>query len=289
MRVAPRGASGLLLALTLATTAAAPAAKKPVDPQTWVERAERVRLPDTIFAVEVALRSFAPSGKSAERSATFSAVADGRGPALMVRHTPKLLQGGTALVEGDTVRTLAARGSAQAVAEDDGSLTLGELAGPALWRLDLARGFRAEDRGDETFDGTPCRKLELVRTGDEGVYRRAEYWIAKDGFLPQRIDYYGADPPRLLKRVRYVAFEKGPLGLRPSRIVAEGGNPWEETVEIKLSSYRKFDLLGLALTPATMAKVRAHARPQGNPKTGPDFVLEEAWKAAAVGGPAIDP
>jgi len=281
MTLAPREAACLLLAAALATSATASAARKPADPHAWVKRAEGVRLPESTYAVDLGLRSFAPSGKSPERNATFSAVAAGRGPALLVRHTPKLLKGGVALVEGDTVKTLPPRGATTPATESEGQLVLGEMAGPALWRLDLAQGFTATDLGDETFDGTPCRKVELLRSGDGGVYRRAEYWIAKDGSLPVRVDYYGSEPPRLLRRVRYVSFQKGKLGLRPAKVLVEGGNPWEETIEITLSGYRKVDLHGLTLTPETMVKVRDQARPKGNPKTAPDFVLEEVLKAAA--------
>ena len=70
--------------------------------------------------------------------------------------------------------------------------------------------------------------------------------------------------------------------MRPVRFVSEGGNPWEETVEVTFSKYRKLNLRGLVLTSETMAKIRDLARLTGSPKVAPDFVLEDVLKAAGA-------
>lgn len=237
-------------------------------------------------AVEVTLRTYAPSGKSPERIATFSVAANGRGPALFVRHTPKILQGGSFLIDGDAAWALPPRSTDEPVEQNEGQIVLGEAAGPVVWRVDLSRGWEVKFLAAESFDGVPCRKYALARAGEGGLFRRVDYWITTAELLPKRIDYYGGEPERLLRSARYEGFAKGAFGSRPARIISEGGNPWEETVEITLTDYRKLKLKGLAIDRATMRRVRDLARLNGPPKTAPDFQLEEVLDEARKPAPA---
>jgi hypothetical protein len=240
-----------------------------------VRRAETIRTPRGVYAARIELVTRSTEPGAAERRATFSMAANGATRAILLRHTPKVLQGGGYLITGDDHWALAPFGDDTPRRQELGDVLLGEIAGPAALRLDLAHAYAARVLGRERVADDPCLKLELTRTRPGGMFTRLLYWVTVEGHRPRRLEGYGGEPERLLRMIRYDAYARGQLGLRPARLVVEGGQAWEPIVQVGISEYRRLRPGALAWSLDGLVALRNMARPRVRAAEAPDFVLEE--------------
>lgn len=141
----------------------------------------------------------------------------------------------------------------------------GDLSHAGFLRVNLWARYVPELVGEEVLDGVSCWRLDLEPRsggGTEGLpFGPVRYWIARDGFLPMRIELLprgaGTDAEPL-KTVRFLSYQDTGLGRRPERIeIEDAGRPDE----------RAFLVLG---------------EPTGAPTSGLDFDLDDLWALRAA-------
>jgi outer membrane lipoprotein-sorting protein len=95
------------------------------------------------------------------------------------------------------VRKLATHAKKQKMEGSDFSYE--DLGSGESWLTD----FTSTKLSDEEFEGVDCYRIELRRKEDAGSgYSRMIMWVAKNDFVPRRIDYYSEDDPDvILKRL----------------------------------------------------------------------------------------
>lgn len=108
----------------------------------------------------------------------------------------------------------------------------GDLSHAGFLRVDLRLRYDARHDGEETLGGVACRRLELVPKGEPAPFGRVRYWVAREGFLPIRIEFYDA-AGGLLKTARFTGYQETGFGLRPARIeIEDSGRPRERATLI---------------------------------------------------------
>ncbi len=262
-----------------------PPAEGALDAAEILRRAEDVRNPDLDYALEIAIRSRSPEGKSPERTGTFTMVAHGKTRTMILRKTPPVLSDSVFMnVEGRhwvlmprATRPLELTG---------GALLHGENAAGNLARMDFSTGWKATLVGEERLLDEPCAKLELTRTAGAGAYTRVLCWIARTGFLPLRLEYYGTKPERLVHMARYENYQEGSLGLRPMRMVIEGGNAWEDMSVVDFSNLRRVDASAIDFSGAGMLRFRDAATEGREPGSLSDITLEAVLGRLSTPSPA---
>jgi hypothetical protein len=121
-------------------------------------------------------------------------------------------------------------------------------------RANLARTYAPTLDGEEVIDGRSCFRLGLLPRGI-APYTKVDFWVAKAGFLPEKLEYYG-QTERLLRRVRYHDYVKGPLGLRSMRLEIESPQQAEDRSTLTFSDLRKIDTSRVPFTPDGMVALR---------------------------------
>jgi outer membrane lipoprotein-sorting protein len=83
---------------------------------------------------------------------------------------------------------------------------VGQVANGDIARTDYAGDYTATLVGEEPVDGVPCHVLELKANSREVTYAAIRYWVAKDGRLPTKAEYY-AGTGTLLKTGVFDSFK----------------------------------------------------------------------------------
>jgi hypothetical protein len=124
----------------------------------------------------------------------------------------------------------------------------GDLSHAGFLRVNLRVRYEPRHDGEETIGGVPCWRLELEPGSEPALFGRVRYWVARQGFLPMRIEYY-AETGELLKTVRFTSYQETGVGLRPGRIEIEDARRPDERVTLTLgkpvairSSHLDFDI-----------------------------------------------
>lgn len=165
------------------------------------------------------------------------------------------------------------------------SLVAGDLSHAGFLRVSLRLRFAPRLAGEETLGGVPCWRLELeprsesepesepdVGPGldpDSIPFRRVRYWVARDGFLPVRIEFYGGDG-ELLKTARFTAYRETGAGPRPARIEIEDRRRPGRRVTLTMNRPRAVRTSKLEFALDDLAALRDVAAERG------------AWSAAAI-------
>jgi len=272
--------------LVLATEAPAPGKPGEARPTAAeiLRRAEEIRNPDLDYAVEVAVLSRSPEGRTPERASSFTLISHGRSNTMLLRRTPPVIADSVFLIAGGKRWALMPRAS-KPTELVEGRVIYSEIGSSDLARLDLSAGWTVTLLGEEKFEDDPCYKLELKWSGGEELYTRVVYWIGKSGFLPRRLDFYGTKPERLLQMARYEKFQDTSLGLRPTRMVVEGGNSWEEMKILDFSDPRRAETGSVTYSPEGMMRFRDVATAKREPGAGSHASAESILAALAAPSP----
>ena len=156
----------------------------------------------------------------------------------------------------------------------------GDIATGDLARANLTRGYTAALSGEETIEGAACWRLKLTADDKTAYYARVFYWVAKNGFLPSKLEYYGSTGT-LLKTVRYLSYSKGALGLRSMQLSIESLDEWKESSALTFANIRKLDLRRVPMTPEGMIALRDAAMAARDIEGTSDVSLERILRAPA--------
>ena len=222
---------GSILATALAT-ARATAAERPAA-ATILRRAELVRNPYLGIAVEVDLAvASRQSGRELRRS-QLTLLTHRHDRSLVLIHGTERAAPAALLIADDSYWLLlpdAARPVELALRH----VLAGDLSHAGFLRVNLRVRYTARYDGDETLGDVPCWRLELRPKEATAPFARVRYWVAQHGFLPVRIDYYGA-AEELLKSARFTSYLDTSLGRRPERIEIEDSRRRRERATLTLS------------------------------------------------------
>jgi hypothetical protein len=227
---------------------------KPPGADLILRKAEEVRNPDLDYAVDFAIHGVAHEASEKERDATYSMIAGGKDRTVILMRAPESLYGALMLMANGRYWMLHPK------AQNPRELSIapiqnGDVATVDLSRANLTRGYKASLSGEEDADGEACWRLELTPDGGSGRFSRILYWVAKAGFRPRRLEFYGR-AGALLKTVRYSDYRKGPLGLRSMTLTIESLDEWKETSTLTFSNLRKFDVRRASFTPEGLIPLR---------------------------------
>lgn len=259
-------------------------AKEP-DAAEILRRAEEVRNPGFDFFADVLVRTASPQGRPPERVVSFSMIASRKDRTMLLRRSPKILYAGTFLIADDKYWMLLPRSPGPKELVAGPQIVHGEIANADLMRMNFLRDWEPRLLGEEKFEDDLCYKLDLNRTREGGAYTRVLYWIRKKDFLPRRFEYYGGTPALRLKMSRYEDYRKGSLGLRPMRIIIEGGNPWEDVSTVTLSNLRRSKADAVSFTLEGMVALRDAARDKQKATQSEDATLEDLLAGPAPAKP----
>ncbi len=219
-----------------------------------LRRAEAVRSPDLSYAADFKIRVVSTSGRVPTHEADYAMVARGKDDTIVLIRSPQALYGGLLLITAGQYWMLLPKASTPLqlapVQIIQGDVATGDIA-----RANLARSFTPILAGEETVDDTPCFRLELGEPRGPAPYTRVVFWVAKDGFLPHKLEYYG-QTERLLRTVYYYDYVKGPLGLRSMRIEVESPQQIENRSTLTFTNLRKLDTSSVAFTSASLGPLR---------------------------------
>jgi hypothetical protein len=241
--------------LALACVALALAAAKRATPSAddVLRRAEAVRSPDLAYAAEFKIRVVSTSGRVATHEGEYAMVVRGKDHTLVLIRAPKALYGGLLLItEGNYWMMLPRASTPFQLAPVQ--IVLGDVATGDIARANLARTYAPTLHGEEVIEGRPTFRLELRPRGI-APYTKVDFWVGKAGFLPEKLEYYG-QTERLLRRVRYHDYVKGPLGLRSMRLEIESPQQAEDRSTLTFADLRKIDASRVEFTPAGMVRFR---------------------------------
>lgn len=242
-----------------------------------LRKAEAVRNPSLDYAVDFTIHGVSKSGTQGERDATYSMLASGKDRTVIVMRTPENLYGALVLMADQRCWMLLPRAlkpwelsAAQMVA---GDIATGDLA-----RSNLTKGYAATLAGDDSVDGEPCWRLELVAETERAHSARILYWVAKKSFLPWKLEHYGRNGT-LIKVVRYGDYRKGPLGLRSMRLEIESLDEWKEASTLTFTHLRKIDPAPASFTAEGMIPLRDAALAVRTVGDGSDTSVERILRA----------
>lgn len=219
-----------------------------------LRRAEEIRSPDISYAADFTIRVVSTSGKVPTHEAAYSMVARGKDHTIVLMRAPKALYGGLLLIADDKYWMLLPR-AATPLQLAPVQILQGDVATGDVARANLARSFTPTLAGEELVDDKPCYRLELADSRGPAPYTRVVFWVAKDGFFPEKLEYYG-QTERLLRTVRYYDYVKGPLGRRAMRIEIESPQQMENRSTLTFSNLRKAELAGVDFTSTGLAPLR---------------------------------
>ena len=227
---------------------------KPPGADLILRKAEEVRNPDLDYAVDFAIHGVPHEASEKERDATYSMIASGKDRTVILMRSPEALYGALMLMENGRYWMLLPKASKPwelSIAQiQNGDVATGDLS-----RVNLAHGYKATVAGDDDTDGEACWRLELIPDGGGRRFSKILYWVAKAGFRPRRVEFYGR-AGTLLKTVRYSDYRKGPLGLRSMTLTIESLDEWKETSTLTFSNLRKFDVRRASFTPEGLIPLR---------------------------------
>ena len=219
-----------------------------------LRQAEAVRNPELVYAVDFTIHGVSRGETVAERDASYSMIANGKNRSVILMRSPESLFGGRMLMVDGKYWMLLPKASRpwelSAAQIRNGDVATGDLA-----RVNLTQGYKASIAGEETVEAEPCWRLELTSHDPAAYYARIVYWIAKNGFLPQKLEFRGGEGA-LLKTIHYSDYRTGALGLRPMQLTIESLDEWKESGTLKFANLRSFDRKRLSFTPEGMIVLR---------------------------------
>jgi hypothetical protein len=278
-----RAPSTLTLLASFCVAAFAGAHAKPPGAEQILRKAEAVRNPDLDYAVDFTIHGVSRGTAVKERDASYSMVASGKDRTVILMRSPEPLYGALVLMADDKYWMLLPKAS-KTWELSGAQMMNGDVATGDLARSNLMRGYAVALSGEEPLDGEACFRLELTPLAGAGRYTRIVYWVAKNGFLPKKLDHYGRTGT-LVKTVAYGDYRKGPLGLRPMRLEIESFDEWKEGSTLVFSNLRKLEVPKASFTSEGLIPFRDAALAARDAAAGYDVPVERIVRAMASPSP----
>jgi len=216
--------------------------------------AEQVRNPDRDYAVEFRLDVADPDSAWKARTAAYTMIAVGKDRSVVLMREPAPFHPGVLLIADGLFWLLLPR-SSMPIQLSPRQVLSGDIASGDIARANLERHYAPRLVGEEPCGDETCFRLELERRNPLGAYSRIRAWVAKDGYLPRKFEYYG-ETGALLKTATYLDYRNGPLGLRAMRIDMRDASRSSETSALTFSNLRPIDASALPLTRNDLAVYR---------------------------------
>jgi len=183
--------------------------------RTIVEKADQVRFPKEGFEVQVAIESTTGDGPAESRK--YRVLSKGNQNTLVIVTEPASERGQILLMKGRDLWIYMPTLS-QPVRLSLSQRLTGEVANGDLARANFAGDYNAKVVRTETVDGEPTYVLELTAAERGVTYHRVVYWVRKDGYRPQKAEFYSVSD-RLLKTATYEEYRSLGGRVRPTRLV----------------------------------------------------------------------
>ncbi|MCP3982156.1 MAG: outer membrane lipoprotein-sorting protein [bacterium] len=258
----------IVLCLALAAVGLVAAGREPATVEATLARAERIRSPELDYAAEFRLEVTSPDTTWKQRSAVYSMIAHGKHHSLVLMREPASLYPGVLLIARGKYWLQLPRSSKPFQLSPRHVLN-GDVAYGDLARGSLTDFYEARLDGEEEIDGRPCRRIELTRTNNLGMYARIVCWIDKKQWRYRKFAYYGGTGA-LMKTARYLDYRRTEIGARVMRIEVDNHiRPGERTV-MTFENLRAFDSAGLSFERDAIAAFRDAARPDEGDETQRD-------------------
>lgn len=248
----------LVVGLSCVLAAAAWAAAERPKAATVLRRADLVRNPYLGTALDVDLSVVsAETGRELRRSRyTLLTHRDDR--TLVLMHQTDRTSPGALLIADDTYWLLLPHAE-RPVELAFRHVVAGDLSHAGFLRVNLRVRYEPRHDGEETLGGVPCWRLELAPTSAPAPFGRVRYWVAQDGFLPLRIEFYG-ESGELLKTARFTRYQDTGVGRRPARIEIEDARRPDERATLTLSPPRGVETSKLEFDVDDLMALREAAR-----------------------------
>lgn len=251
------GAAALILPLTglLPLPPLAPrSTPRMPDAQEIFRRAERIRNPDSEFAVNITIESFFPGVPGQPHVALYAMVTRGSGRSMILMLAPDDMFGTTLLVSEGRYWLLLPR-TTRPFELSETSILRGDIGMSDVARADLRAEFKPRLDGDEIVEGTRCWRLELSRIGGRRSYTRIRYWVDQTTSRPRKLEYFGYTGQRLKVAV-YDEYRAGPLGEQPARVTVQSVLQEGQKTLLRFAPLRRVDASHIVFSPDGMIAFR---------------------------------
>jgi outer membrane lipoprotein-sorting protein len=187
------------------------------DPQTIVQRADRIRFPDQDFQIDVHIRDEA-GGASGEQK-HYRIMSKGTDQTLVSTLAPAADRGQTMLLKGRDLWLFMPTIS-QPIRLPLAQRLTGQVAYGDLARANFSGDYTATLLRTESIGGKDYYVLELTAVDAGVTYHRVVYWVEKGTYRPYRAEFYTLSGRRL-KTCRYEDFRSMGGEMRPNHLVME--------------------------------------------------------------------
>jgi hypothetical protein len=242
------------IVVAIAIAWSVPTFGRPPGPDQVLRKAEAVRNPELVYAVDFTIHAVSGGTTVSERDAEYSMIASGKNRSVILMRSPDSLYGALMPMADGKYWMLLPKAS-RPWELSGAQIRNGDVATGDLARINLTQGYKASIAGDDMVDADLCWRLELTADDPAAYYAHIVYWIAKNGFLPRKLEFRGATGT-LFKTILYSDYRSGALGLRPMRLTIESLDEWKERGTLTFQHLRPFDRKRWPFTPEAMIALR---------------------------------
>lgn len=247
-------------------TAAAPAAEVP-DAATVLRRADLVRNPFLGTALDLELSVVSREPERELRSSRYVLLTHRGDRTLLLMPQDDPAAPGALLIAEDTYWLLLPHAE-RPVELAFRHVVAGDMSHAGFLQVNLRLRYEARHAGEETVGGVPCWRLELEPKTPAAPFGRVRYWVASEGFLPVRIEFYDT-AGELLKTARFTAYQDTRVGPRPARIEIEDAGRPRERATLTLGPPTGVPTSALAFDLDDLGRLREAARRLAADGAGP--------------------
>ncbi len=218
-----------ILSLLLILPALAAFGMTPEDVHALVERVDNNSSPIQ-YESDLAIKNYGPGGSLTEQQAHVFR----KGDKVLIAITAPAIQRGQAVIRNtdDMWMYLPNSGRVLRIGAKEQSMG-GEASNTDLLRVDLAKDYNGAYGGEESIDGVPCYKLELLAKDRTIAYDRVVYWVSKDRELPVKREFYSLSG-KLLKTMYFKDVKSYQGRMRPSFMLIQNEKNQQYKTEIIL-------------------------------------------------------
>jgi outer membrane lipoprotein-sorting protein len=231
-----------IAALALLLVAASPAAQTPPEgdelARSIVEKADRSRLPQEGFQVDVSITTTAP-GKDPE-TRKYRILSKGNDNTIVLTMEPLVDRGQIILMRGRDLWIFMPNLS-QPIRLSVAQRLTGQVANGDLARANFAADYIPRIVGTADCGGETCYALDLAAVDRSVTYHRVAYWIGQKTGRPIRAEFYSLSD-QLLKTAVYQNVKNLGGQPRPTEIVISNALRAEEKSLLEYSSLKPRDL-----------------------------------------------
>ena len=186
-------------------------------PKLLVEKADRIRFPQSGYQVQVKITSLAPGREGEVREYEILSKGNDR---TVVRTLAPASDKGQVLLMRDRDLWVFMPNVSQPIRLAAAQRLTGQVANGDLARANFSGDYNPALVRTDTIEGEQYYVLELKAVDRSVTYDRVLYWINKSNDRPYKAEFYALSG-RLLKSCRYLNYKETGGALRPTRLVME--------------------------------------------------------------------